>query len=177
VSTPRGYRYVYSSTTPISKEAFELYTTGDPHENNAVLLGLAHKPAAKKAFYTLIMGGQGARIAADQAQFGTRSRLKKATPFESRMIATIPGFQELIDRLQNELLKTSRIRLCDGTPILVPSPHMVIPYLLQGDESRIMKRAMIALDKEIRRHGLDARKVADIHDEWQFVVTLTTRLK
>jgi DNA polymerase I-like protein with 3'-5' exonuclease and polymerase domains len=33
-----------------------------------------------------------------------------------------------------------------------------------------MKRAMIALDKEIRRYGLDARKVADIHDEWQFVV-------
>jgi hypothetical protein len=60
---------------------------------------------------------------------------KEGEAIRARMIATIPGFQELIDRLQNELLKTSRIRLCDGTPILVPSPHMVIPYLLQGDES------------------------------------------
>jgi DNA polymerase I-like protein with 3'-5' exonuclease and polymerase domains len=47
---------------------------------------------------------------------------------------------------------------------------MVIPYLLQGDESRIMKQASIFLDEEIRRNKIEAYKVADIHDEFQFVV-------
>lgn len=153
-----------------SDEAYELYTKGDPHVNNASILGLANKPAAKKFFYTLIMGGAGARLAADQLQFGTKLTTKQGNEMKEKMIATIPGFKELISRLEKELSDTGRIRLCDGTPILVPSPHMVIPYLLQGDESRIMKLAGIYLDKEIRREGLDANKVGDIHDEWQFVV-------
>ena len=153
-----------------SEEAVATYLHGDPHVNNAKILGLANKPAAKKFFYTLIMGGAGKRLAADQLQFGTKLTAKQGAQMKEQMIATIPGFKELIQKLERELEKTGRITLCDGTPILVPSPHMVIPYLLQGDESRIMKKASILLDKEIRRHGLDARKVADIHDEWQFVV-------
>lgn len=155
-----------------SPEAFELYTTGDPHVNNANLLGLANKAAAKKFFYTLIMGGAGARLAADQLQFGTRLTAKQGNQMKEQMIETIPGFKELIRRLENELERTGRIKLCDGSPILVPSPHMVIPYLLQGDESRIMKMAAILLDRRIRRLGLDASKVGDIHDEWQFQVAI-----
>jgi DNA polymerase I len=153
-----------------SEDAVRLYTEGDPHVDNAKLLGLANKPAAKKFFYTLIMGGGGARLAADQLQFGTRLSPSQGDAMKQKMIASIPGFSELIQSLQSGLQKTGRIRLCDGTPILVPSPHMVIPYLLQGDESRIMKKAMIELDREIRRHGVEASKVGDIHDEWQFVV-------
>jgi DNA polymerase I-like protein with 3'-5' exonuclease and polymerase domains len=44
---------------------------------------------------------------------------------------------------------------------------MVIPYLLQGDESRIMKQAMIYVDEGVRREKLDVLKVGDIPDEWQ----------
>lgn len=154
-----------------SEGAVELYLNGDPHVNNAKVLGLANKPAAKKFFYTLIMGGAGKRLAADQAQFGTKLTAKQGAEMKERMIDTIPGFKQLIRRLEDELEQTGRIKLCDGTPILVPSPHMVIPYLLQGDESRIMKLAGIWLDKEIRKEKLVAWKVGDIHDEWQFVVS------
>lgn len=154
-----------------SKEGVELYLNGDPHVNNAELLGLANKPAAKKFFYTLIMGGGGGRLAADQLQFGTKLTARQGSKMKAQVIATIPGFKELINRLEEELKKTGRIKLCDGTPVLVSSPHMVIPYLLQGDESRIMKKASILLDEEIRKNGLDAFKVGDIHDEWQFVVS------
>ncbi len=153
-----------------SEEAVDLYMQGDPHVNNAQILGLANKPAAKKFFYTTIMGGQGARLAADQAQFGTKLTAQEGNVLRQQLIDSVPGFKELIERLEKELEKTGRITLCDGTPILVSSPHMVIPYLLQGDESRIMKKASILLDKEIRREKIDAKKVADIHDEWQFVV-------
>jgi hypothetical protein len=150
----------------------DLGLSGDIHKHNIEVLGLANKAAAKKFYYTLMMGGQGKRLAADQAQFGTKMTPEEGTILRDKMIASIPGFGILINKLQKQLENTGRITLCDGTPILVPSPHMVIPYLLQGDESRLMKQAMIYVDEEVRRVGLqnDILKVADIHDEWQFRV-------
>jgi hypothetical protein len=153
----------------------ELALEGDVHKRNIEVLGLANKAAAKKFYYTLMMGGGGERLAADQLQFGTVLTAKEGTILKDKMIASIPGFHELIAKLQDELDKTGRITLCDGTPIVVSSPHMVIPYLLQGDESRLMKQAMVYVFQMIRKNGWDndVFKVADIHDEWQFKVRNT----
>lgn len=149
-----------------------LSLSGDIHKHNIEVLGLANKAAAKKAYYTLMMGGGGGRLAADQMQFGTFLSEKEGVVLKNKIIDNIPGFHDLIKELKKELNQTGRIKLCDGTPIIVPSPHMVIPYLLQGDESRIMKKAMILVDEEIRRHKIQdhVRKVADIHDEQQYRV-------
>ena len=57
--------------------------------------------------------------------------------------------------------------LCDGTPLIVSAMHTRLGYLLQGDESCIMKQANIYRDRECRRRRLDVIKVGDIHDEWQ----------
>jgi DNA polymerase-1 len=150
----------------------ELSLKGDIHRHNIEVLGLANKAAAKKFYYTLMMGGGGERLAADQAQFGTHMTAAEGAAKKTMLIKSIPGFHVLIKKLVRELEDTGRIKLCDGTPILVPSPHMVIPYLLQGDESRLMKKAMILVDEAVRRMGLSeyVRKVADIHDEWQYIV-------
>jgi DNA polymerase-1 len=150
----------------------ELSLSGDIHKRNIEVLELANKAAAKKFYYTLMMGGGGKRLAGDQAQFGTKMTPEEGNQKREAMIASIPGFGDLISSLEKELENSGRITLCDGTPILVPSPHMVIPYLLQGDESRLMKRAMVYVDEEVRRHGLSPYvfKVADIHDEWQYKV-------
>lgn len=150
----------------------ELALEGDIHKHNIEVMNLANKAAAKKAYYTLLMGGGGAKLAMDQAQFGTKLTAKEGTELRDKMIASIPGFGELIKELERELERTGRITLCDGTPILVPSPHMVIPYLLQGDESRLMKRAMVYVDEEVRRAKIvqHVLKVADIHDEHQYRV-------
>lgn len=165
---------IHSLIKTVGEEAVKdfkaLALEGDVHKRNIEILGLANKAAAKKFYYTLMMGGGGARLAADQVQFGTRMSDKEGDAKKRKLIKSIPGFHELIKALKDELEDTGRIKLCDGTPILVSSPHMVIPYLLQGDESRLMKQAMIYLDEEIRRdHALDmVWKVADIHDEWQY---------
>lgn len=155
-----------------SEEFVARVLDGDPHSNNIKVLGLANKAAAKKFLYTTLMGGGGARLAADQAQFGTRFTPKDGERLKQMLVDSIPGFGELIEKLKAELDKTGRITLCDGSKIQVPSPHMVIPYLLQGDESRLMKQALIYVYDELRRAKTEAlvRKVADIHDEWQFAV-------
>lgn len=150
----------------------ELALAGDIHKRNIEVLGLANKAAAKKFYYTLMMGGGGELLAADQAQFGTKMTAREGNKLKEAMIASIPGFGDLIKALENELSKTGRITLCDDTPILVSSPHMVIPYLLQGDESRLMKQAMVYVDQTLTKARLQKYvfKVADIHDEWQYKV-------
>lgn len=150
----------------------DVVLAGDPHTNNIKTLGLPTKAAAKKFLYTTLMGGGGAKLAADQAQFGLRITEKEGNRLKNLLIDSVPGFRPLIKKLQKDLLRTGRIALCDGTPILVPFPHMVIPYLLQGDESRIMKRTTVYIDQSIREARLtkEVMKVADIHDEYQFKV-------
>lgn len=165
---------IHSLIETVGEEAVadfkQLSLFGDIHKRNIETLGLAHKAAAKKAYYTIMMGGGGALIAADQAQFGTKLSAKEGEALRKGIIDNIPGFNETAKRLQRELQQTGRIRLCDDTPIIVPSPHMVIPYKLQGDESRLMKQAMIFVDEEVRRNAWtkDVFKVADIHDEHQY---------
>jgi DNA polymerase-1 len=151
-----------------------LALSGDVHKRNIEVLGLANKAAAKKFYYTLMMGGRGARLAADQAQFGTKMTARQGDHLRKKMIETMPGFGQLIKNLERELEQTGRVRLCDGTPVLVNSPHKVIPTILQGDESRLMKQALIYLDKEVRLAKLAKYvfKVADIHDEWQWRVAV-----
>ena len=167
---------IHSLILTVGEEAVadfkELALAGDIHKRNIELLGLANKAAAKKFYYTLMMGGGAGRLAADQVQFGTKMTYKEGEEKRRMMIDSIPGFGELINKLQGDLERTGRISLCDGTPIIVPSPHMVIPYLLQGDESRLMKRAMVYVDQVIRaeRWMADVFKVCDVHDEWQWKV-------
>lgn len=150
----------------------ELALEGDIHKHNINVLGLANKAAAKKYYYSLMMGAGGEKLAADQIQFGTHMTPAEGDAKKRALVKSIPGFKDLIRKLKNELDKAGRIKLCDGTPILVSSPHMVIPYLLQGDESRLMKKTMIYIDQEVNRNGLREHvfKVADIHDEMQYRV-------
>lgn len=149
----------------VAREFIDDLLTGDPHKKNMAKHGFPNKPAAKKAIYTILMGGGDAKIAVDQVQFGWQP----PKDIRTRVINGIPGFAKLIAYLKEELRDTGRITLCDGSRLLVPSDHMVIPYLLQGDESRLMKQAMIYVDEEVRRRKLtrDILKVGDVHDEWQ----------
>jgi DNA polymerase-1 len=150
----------------------DLALAGDIHKHNIAVLGLTSKAAAKKYYYSYMMGAGAKKLAADQIQFGTYLSEAEAEASKRKLTASIPGFGALIKALKKELEGSGRIKLCDGTPILVSSPHMVIPYLLQGDESRLMKQALLYVYEELsakRWHG-HVKKVADIHDEWQFKV-------
>lgn len=134
----------------------------DPHAANQARMGLPSRSLTKTITYATLMGAGDAKIA-DTAKV----RISEAKAAKAKFMQQIPGLPKLIRRLQTELSRTGRITLCDGSRILVPSDHMVIPYLLQGDESRIMKQAMVFVDEIIRQEKIDALKVGDVHDEWQ----------
>lgn len=140
----------------------EAVLEGDPHSYNQEIGGFATRAIAKTFIYAFLLGCGDAK--AGQIIGGSTRDGKEV---KARFIGNFPGLKELLDRLEREIERTGRIRLCDGTPIIVTHPHTRLGYLLQGDESRIMKKAAILTDREVRRRRLDVLKVGDIHDEWQ----------
>ena len=141
----------------------EAVLSKDPHEANRVNFKLPSRPVAKTVVYSVLMGAGDALVASQ-----INMTLKEAKEIKRIFFEQVPELPLLINTLKAQAERTGRITLCDGTPILVKHPHMVIPYLLQGDESRIMKKAAILADTDIRRRKLDVLKVGDIHDEHQY---------
>jgi len=141
----------------------------DPHAANRDAWGFtpdaAGRRLAKTILYAIVMGAGDGRIAQEAG-----IPLKEAKAAKKLLFDKVPGLPELIRRLKREYEQTGRITLCDGSKVAMKSAHTVIPYLLQGDESRIMKLAAIYIRAEVEKEGLDVLKVGDIHDEHQYDV-------
>lgn len=134
----------------------------DPHAANQKKMGLLSRALTKTITYAVLMGAGDDRIALEARVSRAEAKLNKAKFFEQ-----VPGLPKLITKLKASQKKTGRIELCDGSRILVDAQHTVIPYLLQGDESRIMKKAKIIANRMIHQQKLDVLWAGDIHDEWQ----------
>lgn len=139
--------------------------SADPHAANQKRLGLASRALTKTITYATLMGAGDGRIASEAGV-----PLKEAKAAKKKFFDQVPGLPRLIKRLKDEFNRTGRITLCDGSKVGMKRDYTVIPYLLQGDESRIMKLAAIYIDQGIRKQGLDVLKVGDIHDEHQYDV-------
>lgn len=140
----------------------EAVLDGDPHSYNQEIGGFATRPIAKTFIYAFLLGAGDEKVG--QIIGGTTRDGKEV---KSRFIGNFPGLDRLLNDLERQIKRSGRIILCDGTPVIVNQPHKRLGYLLQGDESRIMKKAAILTDEEVRRRRLDVLKVGDIHDETQ----------
>lgn len=145
----------------------EAILSADPHSANRDAWGFPEgkqgRALAKTIVYATLMGAGDARVMSE----AKLKSLAEAKDVKKVFFDAVPELPALQKRLKDELKRTGRITLCDGSKIMVSSPHMVIPYLLQGDESRIMKRAAFYVFQMVQKRGLDILKVGDIHDEWQ----------
>lgn len=140
----------------------EAVLEGDPHSYNQEIGGFASRAIAKTFIYAFLLGVGDAKAG---SIIGGSTRDGKEV--KERFINNFPGLGALLDDLERQVKRTGRIILCDGTPLAVDAPHTRLGYLLQGDESRIMKKAAILTATEVHKRKLDAIKVGDIHDEWQ----------
>jgi DNA polymerase I-like protein with 3'-5' exonuclease and polymerase domains len=139
----------------------------DPHAANRDAWGFtpdaSGRRLAKTILYAIVMGAGDGRISSEAG-----ISIKEAKAAKKLLFDRVPGLPTLINRLKAEFKRTGRITLCDGSKVSMKRDYTVIPYLLQGDESRIMKLAMIYIDAGIRKENLDVLKVGDIHDEHQY---------
>jgi DNA polymerase-1 len=145
-----------------NKKFTEAVLDGDPHSYNQQVGGFRSRAIAKTFIYAFLLGAGDAKVG--QIIGGTTRDGKQ---IKERFIGNFPGLKQLLDGLERQVQRTGRIRLCDGTPLIVTAMHTRLGYLLQGDESRIMKKAAIITAEQVRRRKLDILKVGDIHDEWQ----------
>lgn len=141
----------------------------DPHAANRDAWGFTSDAAgrrlAKTILYAIVMGAGDGRISSEAG-----ISVKEAKAAKKLLFDRVPGLPALIQRLKAEFNRSGRITLCDGSKVAMKRDYTVIPYLLQGDESRIMKLAAIYIQRGIEQAGLDVLKVGDIHDEHQYDV-------
>lgn len=148
-----------------NKDFTEAVLDGDPHSYNQEIGGFRTRAAAKTFIYAFLLGAGDAKVGEI-----IRGTSKEGREIKQRFVANFPGLENLLSDLERQVERVGRIVLCDGTPLRVEHKHTRLGYLLQGDESRIMKKAMILAMTECRRRELDVLKVGDIHDEWQLDV-------
>jgi DNA polymerase-1 len=152
----------------LNDEAFsEAVLAKDPHAVNRDNWGLSPDDAgrrlAKTLYYAIVMGAGDARVASE-----AKITLAEAKAAKKLVFDKAPNFPILLRNLKREYERTGRITLIDGSKVAMKSPHTAIPYLLQGDESRIMKLAAIYIQQGIEKNKFDVLKVGDIHDEHQY---------
>ena len=137
---------------------------GDIHTANQKAAGLESRDQAKTFIYALIYGAGDAKLGSVVG--GNREAGKR---LRERFFSSLPSFKTLKDRVSREAASGS-IKALDGRKLTVRSEHAALNTLLQGNGAIVMKQALIYLDNKIKSKGIDAKFVANVHDEWQLEV-------
>ena len=137
---------------------------GDIHTTNQELAGLKTRDQAKTFIYALVYGAGDAKIGKI-----AKGDIKKGKQLKQRFFRNLPALKKLRDQVQQASQRGFLLGI-DRRKIYVRSPHAALNTLLQGSGAIVMKQAMVYLDEMLRLNTLDAKFVANIHDEWQLQV-------
>ena len=137
---------------------------GDIHTTNQNLAGLKSRDQAKTFIYALLYGAGDEKLGSVAG--GGRQAGKQ---LKQRFFSGLPSFKTLKNRVSREAT-SGFIKAVDGRKLTVRSEHAALNTLLQGNGSIVMKKALIAFNKKIQDENLDAKFVANVHDEWQLEV-------
>ena len=137
---------------------------GDIHTFNQKLAGLKSRDQAKTFIYALIYGAGDTKLG--QVVGGNQ---RDGQRVRQHFFDNKPTFKSLRDRVQKASEK-KWLKGLDGRRLLIRTQHAALNTLLQGGGAIVMKRALIMLQSLIKLNTLDARFVANIHDEWQMEV-------
>ena len=134
---------------------------GDIHTTNQNLAGLESRNQAKTFIYALLYGAGDAKLGSVAKQGKTRGR-----ELRNKFLDSLPSFKSLVQRVQRES-KKGFLKGLDGRKVAVRSEHAALNTLLQSAGAIVMKEALVILDNSIQEMRLDAKFVANVHDEWQ----------
>ena len=137
---------------------------GDIHTTNQNLAGLKTRDQAKTFIYALVYGAGDAKIGSVAG-----GGLKKGKELKQTFFKNLPSLRTLKDKVQ-KASERGFLKGLDGRKIYVRSQHAALNTLLQGGGAIVMKKAMCILQELINLNALDAKFVANIHDEWQIQV-------
>jgi DNA polymerase I-like protein with 3'-5' exonuclease and polymerase domains len=146
------------------KEYTNEVTEGDIHTANQKAAGLKSRDQAKTFIYAFIYGAGDAKIG---SVVGGGKKL--GSELKQRFLDNNPSLKILRERV-SKAAKRGYLKGLDGRKIFIRNEHAALNSLLQGGGAIVMKRALIMLNNLIDLQSLDAKFVANIHDEWQMEV-------
>lgn len=142
---------------------------GDIHTHNQKLAGLPTRKAAKSFIYGFNYGAGDSKLG-ELVNGGEKEGAKIRETF----LRENPCIAILIERAQAKGARGYLVAL-DGRHLFLrtdydgkPQTHKALNLLLQSAGAIVMKYAMVILDNQVKRAGLRAHKVLDIHDEGQW---------
>ena len=173
-TVPEGYKLVGIDASSLELRMLAHYMNdeeftneiinGDIHTFNQKLAGLKSRDQAKTFIYALIYGAGDAKLGSvvgGSIQDGKRLRQHF---YDNKL-----SFKRLGDAVR-KVSQQNFINGLDDRKLFVRHSHAALNTLLQGGGAIVMKRALIMLQSLIKLNTLDARFVANIHDEWQMEV-------
>ena len=97
---------------------------------------------------------------------------KKGHELKETFFTNLPALKILKDKVQ-QASRRGFLKGLDGRKIFIRSQHAALNSLLQGGGAIVMKKAMCILEDNLKLNAVDAKFVANIHDEWQIQVKET----
>ena len=174
---PKGYKLVGIDASGLELRLLAHYMAdedyineiinGDIHTANQQFAGLKSRDEAKTFIYALIYGAGDEKIGSIIK--GNRADGKR---LRERFLTGLPTLRTLKERVDRAAEK-GYLKGLDGRKILLRHKHAALNTLLQGGGAIAMKKALVILEDNIRLNNLDAKFVANIHDEWQIQVIET----
>lgn len=154
----RDERYVKTVVEGSSKDGTDVHTV------NQKAAGLQTRDQAKTFIYAFLYGAGPAKIGSIVGgDAGVGQRLIR------KFLRSTPALQRLRDKVSRYAAK-GFVPGLDGRKIWVRSEHAALNTLLQGAGAIVMKKALVLLDKKIKAATIDARFVANVHDEFELEV-------
>ena len=173
-TVPEGYKLVGIDARSLElrmlahymddSDYIEEVINGDIHTTNQKLAGLKTRDQAKTFIYALVYGAGDAKIGSVAG-----GGIKKGKELKQTFFKNLPSLKDLKEKVQ-KASNRGFLKGLDGRKIYVRSQHAALNTLLQGGGAIVMKKAMCILQELINLNTLDAKFVANIHDEWQIQV-------
>jgi len=138
---------------------------GDIHTTNQTMAGLETRDQAKTFIYALIYGAGAGKIG-----YIMNKSARHGQDTKNKFLQNVPALNSLLEKVHTAAERMSMVKGLDGRYFHVRSLHSSLNVLIQGGGAIICKEWLIQIMKEINRLQLDAKPVANIHDEIQFEV-------
>ena len=151
----------YIDDPKYTKEILE----GDVHTANQRMAGLETRDQAKTFIYAFLYGAGANKIGSvvgEDAQTGQR--------LINKFLKAMPKLSQFRQQTMEEAEENNMVKGLDGRYFHIKSSHSAVNTLLQGAGAIICKEWLCHITNYINEKGLDAKAVANVHDEVQFEV-------
>ena len=128
---------------------------------------------AKRIFYAILFGASGNKL---WLYIFGKGDLKNGKKLKDSFLKAIPGFHELVERLENEYTNNLRtkgkgfITSIVGTPIYVDAKYKLLVYWLQHIEKITCSTALMFIVRDLRKAKIPYKPLIYYHDETDFQV-------